>query len=117
MKTIEEKLKGMREDGQVKEYDGFTLAEYEPRGLRLIDTATFLHRAGHRDFLLYDYKGTVISDSIEVYRQLKEWYKDDTIYVKNDAITVWDCVLVDEGDQYKEVWLTKQERYVLSDRE
>jgi hypothetical protein len=79
-------LPGMRDDGSIKITEKYTIAEYEPRGLRLEELAIRLCSEISTYFILYDYKGTISTDNDEVLELLKEKYRsgDCEIYSSKD---------------------------------
>lgn len=80
-------LPGMREDGSVLDMGRYTLAEYEPRGMRLKDLAEEVSKNVSEKFVLYDYKGAVRSDSSQALDYLNSRYSSD-ILIDNDYLII-----------------------------
>lgn len=89
---IQNSLPGMRENGQVAIRNGYWIAEYEPRNLRLDDLGEEVHRNIESHFILYDYKGTIRSNNQEVLNFLHSKYKSnieinqDVLYIDDEAM-------------------------------
>ena len=67
-------LPSMRENGSVENTEKYTIAEYEPRGLRLKDLAERISSQIDTHFILYDYKGNIYTDNEDVIQILKDEY-------------------------------------------
>lgn len=67
-------LPNMRESGSVDNTEKYTIAEYEPRGLRLKDLAERIASQLDTHFILYDYKGNIYTDNEDVIQILKDKY-------------------------------------------
>jgi predicted ATP-binding protein involved in virulence len=65
---------GMRESGEIKNAEHYTIAEYESRGLRLEDLAQRIAIQQSTHFILYDYKGNIYTDNEDVLEILREQY-------------------------------------------
>ena len=64
----------MRENGSVENTEKYSIAEYEPRGLRLKDLAERIASQLDSYFILYDYKGNIYTNNENVIQILKDEY-------------------------------------------
>lgn len=64
----------MRDNGSVENTEKYSLAEYEPRGLRLKDLAERIANQLDSYFILYDYKGNIYTNNEDVIQILKDEY-------------------------------------------
>jgi len=110
IKINKNQLPGMREDGQVKTTSQYTIAEYEPRGLRLEDLAQRIASQIDAHFILYDYKGNIYTDNEDVIQILKDQYPSgdysaygtpDDGFVHDNMIIDWDTILKLNNEKYE----------------
>ncbi|MDD1783414.1 KAP family NTPase [Enterovibrio sp. ZSDZ35] len=83
---------GMRESGNVKNTSNYTIAEYEDKGFRLESIALEIQHHINSHFVLYDYKGSILTNSSEVIRVLHTFYTYD-VYVDGDVLGISDTLL------------------------
>lgn len=100
----------MREDGQVKNTSQYTIAEYEPRGLRLEDLAQRIASQIDSHFILYDYKGNIYTDNEDVIQILKDQYSSGDYraygtpndgFAHDNMIIDWDTILKLNNGKYE----------------
>ncbi len=92
-------LPGYR-DGGILEYRGFTLIEYEPRGLRIKEIADELETAEIKPCLIYDYKGGIVTDSMEAYIHMIIAHGDGLELSDRDNLTIYDSILMEREGGY-----------------
>lgn len=87
----------MRENGSVENTERYTIAEYEPRGLRLKDLAERIASQIDTHFILYDYKGNIYTDNEDVIQILKDKYPsgDYPAYSKPNEGFAYDNLNID----------------------
>lgn len=92
----------MRESGSVENTEKYTIAEYEPRGLRLKDLAKRIASQIDTHFILYDYKGNIYTDNEDVIQILKDEYPSGDYpaysnpnegFAYDNLIIDWDSIL------------------------
>lgn len=95
-------LPSMREKGSVENTVKYTIAEYEPRGLRLKDLAERISSQIDTHFILYDYKGNIYTDNEDVIQILKDEYPSGDYpaysepregFAYDNLIIEWDSIL------------------------
>ncbi|HAS8442384.1 KAP family NTPase [Vibrio vulnificus] len=87
-----EMFPGMRESGKVKNTSNYTIAEYEDKGYRLESIAIEIQHLINDHFVLYDYKGSILTNSSDVIRVLQNFYNYD-VDVKGDVLSISDTLL------------------------
>ncbi|OED80564.1 P-loop NTPase fold protein [Vibrio splendidus] len=83
---------GMRESGKVKNTSNYTIAEYEDKGFRLESIAIEVQNLIKNHFVLYDYKGTILTNRSDVIRILHKIYNYD-VHVEGDVLAISDTLL------------------------
>jgi len=84
---------GMRDTGNVKTTFSYTLAEYEHHGFRLEPIAKRIKNAVGKHFILYDYKGTIRSDSPTAINIIRSLYTDSVHLDDEDILHISDVLL------------------------
>ncbi len=84
----------MRESGKVVNKRGYTVAEYEDRGLRLEKIAESIKDKVKKHFVLYDYRETIRTNSEEAVLLLKKLYPMGIVYINDRySMTLSDILL------------------------
>ncbi|WP_240221039.1 P-loop NTPase fold protein [Rheinheimera hassiensis] len=92
-----EQFPGMRNSGQVQNMNGYSVAEYENRGLRLKSVAEKIARVISEHFVLYDYKGSVQTNSISAKNLLKGLLSSGALKIEGDDLHIIDDLLYFEA--------------------
>ena len=89
---LKDSFPGMRESGNVKNTEKYTIAEYEYKDFRLESIALNIqnHVKGH--FVLYDYKGGIQSDSANAIQVIKGLY-GSSVEIEHDQLMIVDSLL------------------------
>jgi hypothetical protein len=83
---------GMRDSGNVKNTEKYTIAEYEYKDFRLESIALKIQNHVKEHFVLYDYKGSIQSDSANAIQVINGLY-GSTVEIEHDQLMVIDTLL------------------------
>lgn len=97
-----ESFPGMRETGGIKVFKDFIIAEYEDREFRIYNLAKKLKETTEEPFILYDYKGYIITSSKNIIKAIKKITKRKTeIVLGNDNLLLdQENIIVEENGEY-----------------
>lgn len=79
---------GMRETGRVKQNNNYVVAEYEDHDLRIEEIAKQINSLISSRFILYDYKGSILTDNQEVQNVLEAKYPSGVDTQDGDTLTI-----------------------------
>lgn len=106
-------LPGMR-DGIIFIENNYIVAEYENRNMRLLDLAEKLSSRIDYLFILYDYKGNILSDDLKVLQKIKE-LEGDEIFIDNDLLIISDEPFKYNSSKYQNINEIITEKELLVD--